>query len=193
MNEHEQELPYATIDIPEIFYNDLESEPFTNCLVCDRYLLEPGVIYTVEKAIRRHAEFNVTDTITEAAICMDCMIDMQQYISEESRETLMAYYNRFDPLERAHRLLEKGDFDLDDWIGQCVFTGKTIQDCPEYQLSAFFSGKQMMLHFAPLAMSDVATKELAEMLSKETKDNLDRFMGEHFGLPPELVNLPLFV
>lgn len=193
MNDFEQELPYATTDIPETFHNDLTDAPFEQCLICERNLLEPGVIYTVEKAIRRHAEFNITDTITEAALCMDCMMSMQSQISQESREHLMAFYQRFDPVQRANTLLQKGTFDLDDWIGECVFTGKSIEQCSEYQLSAFFSGSQMMLHFAPMAMSDDATKELAELLSPETRENLDNFMGEHFGLPPELVNLPLFV
>ena len=150
-------------------------------------------MYSVEKAIRRHAEFNLEDTITEAAVCMDCMVDMQQYISEESREVLMQYYQRFNPIERAERLLSIEGYSLENWIQECVFTGKKLEDCNEFQLTAFFSGKQMMLHFAQLMVSDSAGKELAELLSKETRDHLDRFMGEHFGLPPELVNLPLLI
>ncbi|MEL6653564.1 MAG: hypothetical protein AAFP02_16280 [Bacteroidota bacterium] len=193
MNESEYELPYATVDIPETFYNDLTSAPHSNCLICNRYLLAPGVMYTVEKAIRRHSEFNLTDTITEAAVCMDCMIKMQEYISDESREHLMAHYQELQPMQRAKALLEKEDHDLDHWISECAFTGKDLEDCAEYQISAVFSGNQMLLHFMPMMVSDVAAKDMAEKLSKETKDNMDRFMGEHFGLPPELVNLPLLL
>ncbi|MEL6589695.1 MAG: hypothetical protein AAFQ68_06430 [Bacteroidota bacterium] len=193
MNESEYELPYATVDIPETFYNDLTSAPHSNCLICNRYLLAPGVMYTVEKAIRRHSEFNLTDTITEAAVCMDCMMKMQEYISDESREHLMAHYQELQPMQRAKALLEKEDHDLDHWISECAFTGKDLEDCAEYQISAVFSGNQMLLHFMPMMVSDVAAKDMAEKLSKETKDNMDRFMGEHFGLPPELVNLPLLL
>ena len=187
------QLPYATVDIPETFYNDLTSSPHEHCLICNRNLLEPGVMYTIEKAIRRHSEFDLTDTITEAAVCMDCMMDMQEYISDESRQHLMEHYQKLEPMQRARRLLDKEGYDLDNWIGECAFTGKDLFDCSEYQISAVFSGNQMLLHFMPMMVSDVAAKDMAEKLSKETKDNLDRFMGEHFGLPPELVNLPLLL
>jgi len=187
------QLPYATVDIPETFYNDLTAAPHDQCLICERNLLEPGVMYTIEKAIRRHSEFDLTDTITEAAVCMDCMMNMQEYISDESRQHLMEHYQTLNPMQRAKSLLEKEDYDLDNWIGECAFTGKPLYDCSEYQISAVFSGNQMLLHFMPMMVSDVAAKGMAEKLSKETKDNLDRFMGEHFGLPPELVNLPLLL
>lgn len=193
MNEEVPELPYATVDIPETFYNDLTAAPHELCLVCDRNLLEPGVMYTIEKAIRRHSEFDLTDTITEAAVCMDCMMNMQEYISDESRQHLIEHYQTLNPMERAKNLLDKEGYDLDDWIAECAFTGKPLEDCSEYQISAVFSGKQMLLHFMPMMVSDIAAKGMAEKLSKETKDNLDDFMGKHFGIPPELVSLPLLL
>ena len=35
-------------------------------------------------------------------------------------------------------------------------------------------------------IGDVAMEEMNALLSKETKDEMDGFMDDHFGVPPEL-------
>lgn len=53
-SENEEPDPIAEfIPIPPDFHSFLHDGPFTNCSVCDRYLLDDGTSYLVEKALDR--------------------------------------------------------------------------------------------------------------------------------------------
>ena len=57
----------------------------------------------------------------------------------------------------------------------------------EYQVAACFKGDRMVTDFMPPYMiGDLAIEELNALLSKQTKEDMDRFMGDVFGIPPEL-------
>ena len=38
----------------------------------------------------------------------------------------------------------------------------------------------------PFLIGELAIEEMNELLSEETKGEMDDFMGDHFGIPPEL-------
>ena len=51
--------------IPTVFYSDVTGEPFKACVICEKYLYEPGAPYLIEKAFRRNKKFNITETLFE--------------------------------------------------------------------------------------------------------------------------------
>ena len=59
----------------------------------------------------------------------------------------------------------------------------------EYQIYGMFRGGQMIQNQFPYMMSGAALEEIQELLSPETKDEIDRFKDEYFNIPPELADL----
>ena len=54
--QHEMEpIQWAVLqDIPQQFYSEDTQKPLEHCLMCERYLLDEGTAYLLEKAMRRH-------------------------------------------------------------------------------------------------------------------------------------------
>jgi hypothetical protein len=47
------------IRIPRIFFSSDTGKPFSDCLMCGKFLLQNGTPYMIEKAIKQHPEVNV--------------------------------------------------------------------------------------------------------------------------------------
>ena len=82
-----------SIKIPERFYSDVTDQPFSNCNVCGKSLLENDVPYVIEKAMRNYKGHDFSSTIYEFAICQDCHVKMQKSMSEDSISSLQKYYS----------------------------------------------------------------------------------------------------
>ena len=69
-DQHEEPpIQWAVLqDIPEQFYSEETKKPLENCLMCDKYLLDEGTEYMVEKAMRRHPKLGTETTLFEMAI-----------------------------------------------------------------------------------------------------------------------------
>lgn len=173
-------------DIPEDFYAYETGKPIEHCISCDKNLLETDSDYIIEKAIKQYTESKVKDVIFEYAMCFDCIEKMKEKISEKSMNNIMKYMMNSSSFEqRQLQYLQNGNYNVHDWIGQCVVKGSTIENLPEYQIACQCKGNQMIFSHMPYMISYEATEELQEVLSAETKDELDRFYKDNFGVPPE--------
>lgn len=168
-------------------YHSMETEmPFQNCIECETYLLDGKSDYFIEKAIKKYEGFTARDVIFEYAICIHCAERMKQSLSKESMATLENYFaQNIDMIERFN-LINSESTNHKEWTATCMITGKPSTDFSEYQIFAHCRGDKMILGQMPYLVSGEALEEVSELLSDETKDELDDFGKRHFGPPPEL-------
>ena len=179
------------VDIPRIFHSHAANAPFTKCMNCDCVLLNTE--YVIEKAIRRYKDYTTTDTIFEYAICMKCH---EEFISAYSATSLANIQNYF--LENANfdnkrsdlrQKLKEGHFNIDEWISHCIIKGTHVNDLTEYQIGCQCIGNKMVVLNMPFMIGHEAMEEITQLLSNKTRGEMDRFIDEFFGLPPDLKKL----
>jgi hypothetical protein len=171
--------------IPPVFYTDATGEPFKNCVKCSKNVLEPGTRYMIEKALRYDRKNDITETLFEYAICSDCYEKVATNLSKDSMQRLTAYFAKSMDLSSRIQWLMDGKTDVNEWLAKCAIKGKALQECDEYQVCCECEGNNLMLSHLPLMFSDTAIEEMQELLSPETKEELDRFRDEFLGIPPE--------
>lgn len=187
MEPSERNQTPAPIPLPEEFYSYATGKPFDTCVTCNAYLLTPGTQYMVEKAIIRYPNTNVTDVAFEYAMCLPCSEKMRQSLSKESLARIESYFMEHVDLANRQELLNRaGEADPKEWFNTCLLTNAPIEKETEYQLIAHCDGTNLVVGLAPYMISGKAADELSELLSAKTKEVLDDFIDEHFGLPPEL-------
>ena len=182
--------------IPEIFFSQNTNAPFTRCLECDGQLLTNSTEYVIEKAFRRYPDFNMQDTVFEYALCMQCAEGMGKQFSRTSRNRISAYLKESVESELERRidwLAENKNADSAQWLAQCMVKRTPIAALSSYQLLGHFKGNSMIVSIFPYIIGEEALSEMANLLSNETLDFMDGFSGKHFGLPPELSDLPRFM
>ncbi len=173
-----------------MFYSDATGALFERCLGCDAYLLEDGRQYIIEKAYRRYAGYDTQDTVFEYAMCFDCFISLQEAMSEESMNRVRSYFDRHvDLIDRRKILLDRDELQVEDWMDRCLVKGTPIGDLEEYQVLAHCDGKDLLFTLFPYAIGGEAINEISLLLSNKTLGEIDGFMDDHFGLPPELRKL----
>lgn len=174
--------------IPEEFYSFDTNQPFEACLVCKADLLAGEIDYFIEKAIRNYPEHEVSDVVYEYAICALCAQDMNEKMSVESLTNLQMYFSANSEFMKkvsdysANWMLREGS-PLNE---ECALTGKPRSELDEYMIYGHFKGDQMIRSTMPFLISGKVMDDIAELLSDQTIDELDGFMGEYFGGPPEL-------
>lgn len=165
-------------NIPKIFHDFLTAAPFTSCKVCKTNLLEPAKPYMIEKAFRRHSMLEKDTIMFEIAICLPCAQEMRNELSKESRQRIEAFM--------AEHMDQQKLFDKDrPMFEECLVSGKPLTEEEEYQIYGYFLGDQLIEEPKPYALSGTVVEHIAELLSDQTIDFLDDFMGKHFGIPPE--------
>lgn len=113
-------------DIPPIFWSDLLHAPFNKCIQCTRNLLEPGVIYLIEKALKGFNSNSPLQTVFEYAICLDCAEEMRMTLSAESRANIEDFYNKnIDFNVRRGNLEEKS---TEVWLEECLIKKTTLDE-----------------------------------------------------------------
>lgn len=173
-------------DIPDLMKSDLTDEHFCNCLMCDIDLIESQIPYMIEKAFKRGPDGNLM-TVFEFAICMNCAQKTQDQLSRESLAAIQKYFTqRQDLFERAEQKFEKEEFEFEQWTNECILSGESIDNCDEFQVLITCQGDQMEMGIFPYAISGKEAENIQELLSQQTKDELDNFMNTHLDLPPEL-------
>ena len=179
-----------SIKIPQRFFSDVTDEPFENCNICNKYLLENDVPYVVEKALRNYEGHDFSSTIYEFAICQDCHMKMQKSMSEESLQSLQKYYT--DVMQKRGSqpiVLDMNNFDMDNWLSKCFFEGGEISEMKEYQVVAQFKGSQLIMNAPPIIIGESAMKQMAGLLSEKTTDEMNGFRDKFLGPTPELEEL----
>jgi hypothetical protein len=177
--------------IPEEFYSFESEQPFEKCLICKADLLSGDVDYFIEKAIRNYHEHNVSDVVYEYAICWQCAHDMNGQMSAESMQNLQEY---FSGQELFLKNLEEYNRNWPSQEGspipsKCIITGQAKSQLDEYMIYGHFRGDKMVKSSMPYLLSGKVMDEVSDLLSNQTIDQLDDFMGEYFGGPPELEEL----
>jgi hypothetical protein len=177
--------------IPEEFYSFESNKPFESCIVCKADLLSGDVDYFIEKSVRNYREHDVTDIVYEYAICWNCTHDMNGQMSAESTQSIQNYFS-----DQSLFLQNVKEYN-NNWQNQatslvpdkCVLTGEAKNHLDEYMIYGHFRGKSMVKSSMPYLLSGKVLDALSDLLSNQTIDQLDDFMGEYFGGPPEFEEL----
>ena len=187
MNLPDLTLENEFIPIPRAFRCHETGKAFSNCMVCNEYLLRDGTPYMIEKAFRQIPEMKLKDVIFEYAICALCAAKMQQAMSVESRQRISAYFQEHTNLvKRRNDLLETKPRRVKAWIDHCVIKGTPLAKSPEYQIMAQCDGKHLLFAYLPFALSLEAMNEMTSLLSEKSLGEIDDFMGKYFTGPPEV-------
>jgi hypothetical protein len=170
----------SCVEVPPVFHSFLEEGPFTKCTVCEAPLDEDGTQYLIHKAFHRE------EVIFEYALCLPCRARMQGELSAESIERINAYMDQYDMEARSEEMLADRGPDVSAWLSNCLITGRPVDEADEHHIYAFCDGPDLIFSGLPLAIIGDVNEELNELLSQKTRDRLDGFVDEQFGLPPEL-------
>lgn len=166
-------------EIPPQFYNSDSNMPFSYCKVCECELLENNKDYFIEKIMKRYPEVNTEEVLFEYAICEDCADKFHQQLSYTSRKNVQAFFQN-----RVRAIMDQGINPMID-TKHCLISGESVENTREYQLVAQAQGRFLRMT-PPFMISGEILEQINEMLSAETRDELERFKGDNFGWPPEL-------
>ncbi len=181
MNQQEVKL-----DIPKIFYSDADEKPFENCVFCGKDLLHGDETYMVEKVLKTYEGHDFTSTVFEFAICTSCHMKMQEGMSEESMQNMQIYYQNFIQQRGSDSIMiDLKTFDINDWLSKCFFKNTPVTELEEYQVVGMFKGDKLLLNQPPMVMGYEVMEEMSELLSKQTKDEMNGFREKFLGPPPE--------
>lgn len=174
----------VTAEIPKQFYSVEHDAPFQNCLICNGALGSASdQPYLIEKIYRGN------EVIVEMAICAQCLLNMQNEISEESALTLQKeFQQKVDWEARFSQLLPHDDTEHvhpEKWLDRCVLQDTEREQCKNYQICGLFLGDQILLGQLPYLISGSAVESLGKLLSKKTRDHMGDFISDQFGMPPE--------
>ncbi len=177
-------LNVPSIEVPKVFFSEKENRPFSKCSMCGGHLNEFEV-YFVEKAFRKNIQNHQHELVFEYALCNHCLEETRTELSQESRKNIELYFKLYvDIAERNDKLLSKNHIDLNEWISECIITGKPIDEEDEYIVGGAILANRLILDGMPYALSEKAILEIQELLSKKTKDFLDGFQKKVF--PPDV-------
>ena len=168
-------------EIPEEFYSFETNAPFDRCIECNKYLLEEGTEYLIEKALKRYEGYEAKDVIFDYAICLDCADKLRKEISKESWKSMMDYFqNNLDIKER----LEMANQSPEENLKKCMIKKTSIKDCHEYQVFAHCNGSKLNMQNPPYMISGEVMEELIPLLSESTIDEMNGFFNRHFSPDP---------
>ncbi len=181
------ETEFLTVPIPSLFCDSITQKPYNQCLICEKSLKNKS--YHVNKVLKKYAEFDLTETIAEMAICNTCALDKAFGVSKESEKVIIEFYSQINFAERIHQLYQSETKEhYETWIEQCIVTHKKRNELSEYQIIALISDdEKLVLNEELLMISGEAIEALHEKLSAETKQDMEDFIGKYFGIPPELL------
>lgn len=173
-------------EIPSIFFSSKTKKPFEWCTMCEVNLLRPESTYLVEKAFSQELTTGKKKLVFEYAICTGCHEKVSKDFSKKSMERLQMYFELYVDFEKRDKLLlsKPEGLRLEDWISNCIISGKSVANLKEFQIAAFFQGKQIRYSGLPFALGYEAADELQNLLSKETKEILEGF--KDYVLPPDV-------
>ena len=167
--------------IDKAFYPFDNEEPFQECTMC-KLKFEEETDFLIEKAVKGN------DVIFEIAMCLPCAENMRKQLSAESIERIEEFMSGVDFEERANHFLNNQSDEIDDYIGKCLVSGKPIDKNEEHQIYAYCQGGEMIYSALPYAISGEIMEQVQELLSPETKQELDDFMDQYL-IPDDLRDL----
>lgn len=186
-----------TLPITDVLKNSLNGDYLQTCIHCKTKVLENNTTYSIEKVIKRFPSLDVEETLFEYCLCSNCGSQAWTELSEHSRQSMLHYFNsKQDRLTQHLEKLQEATA-LEDCFQHCLFTDIPKNQTETYQLIAHCRGTDVLLYKGAFMISDKAAEILTDLLSTETKEFLDDFIDDNFGLPPELKDhlkdTPLFM
>lgn len=180
------------IEIPPILCSSDTGAPIERCMVCDKYLLDEGTPYFIEKSVRRYASMQAQQVIFEYAVCLPCSVALHESLSEESRARTTRYLMENGRIEGRREKLSRLDNSaagIGQWLDRCLLKDTPIDQAQEYQIVAQCAGRKLQLHDMPFVLSLEAIEELTGLLSAKSRGEMDDFIGRYFSGPPEVAAL----
>ncbi len=174
-------------EIPPIFFSDLLNAPFPKCIQCSIDLLQPGVIYIIEKALKGFNSNRPLQTVFEYAICLGCAENMRMTLSVESRANIEAFYKKNIDFKVRRELLANEP--KEKWLEQCLIKKTSLDDDGECQIYGLCNGESFCYQEFPYMISAKALDEVVELISAKTLDELEGFKDSLTSGPPELKEL----
>ncbi len=172
-------------NIPKDFH-ELDNDDFIKeCKVCQKHLPENDNQYLLEKAVKRFPDIEARETVFEYAICLECAGSKRDSLSKESKQKIQDYFTSDEIQSRSFDIFQRAVFSGQRPMDYCMITGKSIQEVKEYQIIAHCKGNSLFPGTEALMISGEGLEVISGLLSESTKDELDRFKDEHFGVPPE--------
>lgn len=176
-------------DIPKALRNGNASEDdlHSHCRVCNRYLLEDNTQYYLEKVVRKVPELETEQTLFEFAVCAQCLQELRKSLSKESKLAMEQFFRgKMQESYQATPNLNPYQAFEDK---KCLMTGKSTSEFETYQMAAFCQGRKLHPQQPPIIIGDDIMHESAELLSAQTRDELNNFTNNNFGWPPEFAKL----
>jgi hypothetical protein len=175
--------------IPKIFHS-FDGIPFERCIECDSFLLDGHIDYFIEKAMKSYDGFNASDVIFEYAICTPCAMEFHSRMSEESIGNITEFMQSRTRFAERQEVIKQHPDDPVSWMNMCMITGEQRINCTEYQVFAHCRGDKLIVPTMPYMISGTALDQMSELLSNKTLDEMDGFIGKHFGPPGEFESSP---
>lgn len=176
--------PVPFIPVPKIFHSEETGAPFAKCVCCDLRLAEDGTGYLIEKG------FMKGETAFEYAMCFQCHRKISSELSPASMKRIEHYLGeRIDPEERYREIAARDPGDWESWISRCMLSGKELGE--EYQIFGQCDGGDLLLAYMPYAICGEELENLAQILSKETRDRIDGFVDDFLGVPGSGLRIPM--
>jgi hypothetical protein len=173
------------IKLPNAFHACKTGKEFEHCLICEQSLHASGV-YLIEKAFRKG------EPLYEYALCSHCHRQLSESLSRQSRKAIEDYFVRHVDFElRQIEMMAVAPDRFEPWIAECIISRKPIAPDDEYQMIAVCLGDFLVLGPSPFAITGAAMEDLYELLSAQTREELDRFTRDYLGLPPEMLRGPV--
>ena len=197
MDSEKPQIIKEYIKIPKQFYSTETDLPFTNCISCDKYLLQPNSPYVIEKAVKQYRDYNTSDVIFEYAMCMDCYQNIHNAMSLESKANIEKYFSEHVNLsDRRTNLIETKELSIEDWASNCIIKGTHISELTEYQIACQCDGEYLLFTNMPFLIGNTAMDEMMNLLSNKTIGEINGFKDKFFSPDPDLRELfdePKFV
>jgi hypothetical protein len=158
-----------------------------HCRVCERYLLNEDTEYYIEKVVRKVPELATEQTLFEFAVCSGCLQELRKSLSQESKKAMEQFFK--EKVLESHRQQPNLNPYQAFANKQCLFTGKSAIEFDTYQMAALCRGRKLHPQQPPMIMGDSIMEESAELLSAQTREELNNFTNNNFGWPPEFAKL----
>lgn len=175
--------------IPKDFYVPNEEGTLSNCKICDRNLLDGETTFALEKAIKVFPEIQASETIFEISICHKCAMSSRKSLSKQSLNDIENFMTSDQVRKNMMLCMEEAHENNGDTLRYCIITGMKKESLSEFQIIAQCKGQFLLPGTEAFLISSAGIEIIQDLLSPETKEELDRFKNEYFGVPPEFENL----
>ncbi len=166
--------------------DSVSGEYIKDCILCGRDVLTTGEPYLIEKAVKRFPELEVEEVLFEYCMCRDCHQQSWEELSQSSRQNIEAYFGEKQAAIVQGLSDNLSKHDLNALFDTCLISKQPRKNLREYQLVVHCQGTEVLPEEGVFMLSGPVIEEISELLSAKTRDHLDDFLDNNFGLPPEL-------